>query len=135
MTEEVKCFECGSVDNIHNHHVVPKVRGGTKTIPLCGSCHGLVHGKRLGMEWKRLQSDGIRKAKLEGKYKGRTSIDTIQKFLNKPKNQKIIELLEIGKMYVEIQNEIGCSPNLIRKVKKLSDVPSELWHLKTSEYD
>ncbi len=37
------CFECGATDNLHNHHVVPRSLGGTKTIPLCPKCHGLVH--------------------------------------------------------------------------------------------
>ena len=136
MNEEVKCFECGSVENIHNHHVVPKVRGGTKTIPLCGPCHGLVHGRNFGMEWKRLQSEGIRKAKLEGKYSGRQfhTLETIEKFLNKPKNREIVKLLEMGKRYTDIQNQLRCSPNLVKKVKRLSNVPVELWDKYTSEF-
>jgi hypothetical protein len=43
----VICFECGATDNLHNHHVVPRSLGGTKTIPLCERCHGLVHEKDL----------------------------------------------------------------------------------------
>ena len=42
-----KCFECGSDEKIVHHHVVPKSVGGTKTIPLCEYCHGLVHDKNL----------------------------------------------------------------------------------------
>jgi len=38
-----KCFECGSTDNIHQHHVVPRIKGGNKTVPLCETCHSLVH--------------------------------------------------------------------------------------------
>lgn len=41
------CFECGSKQNIHNHHVVPKSLGGMNTIPLCVICHGKVHDKDL----------------------------------------------------------------------------------------
>ena len=37
------CFECNNPAD-ENHHVVPKSKGGTKTVPLCHSCHGLVHG-------------------------------------------------------------------------------------------
>lgn len=40
----MKCFECSSTDNIHRHHVIPKSLGGKKTIPLCGNCHGKIHG-------------------------------------------------------------------------------------------
>lgn len=36
------CFECGSPAD-HNHHVVPESRGGTKTVPLCESCHSKAH--------------------------------------------------------------------------------------------
>lgn len=37
------CFECG-LPATENHHVVPRSKGGTKTIPLCAECHGKVHG-------------------------------------------------------------------------------------------
>ena len=43
----IKCFECDSEENIHNHHVIPKILGGTKTIPLCALCHGKVHDKDI----------------------------------------------------------------------------------------
>ena len=39
-----KCFECNNPAQV-NHHVVPKVLGGTQTIPLCNECHSKVHGK------------------------------------------------------------------------------------------
>lgn len=29
---------------MHEHHVVPRSRGGTRTLPLCEGCHGKVHG-------------------------------------------------------------------------------------------
>lgn len=38
-----KCFECGNPAT-ENHHVIPKVLGGTKTVPLCTKCHMKVHG-------------------------------------------------------------------------------------------
>lgn len=41
------CFECGSTGVIHDHHVVPQSHGGTKTVPLCEDCHGLVHSKNM----------------------------------------------------------------------------------------
>lgn len=36
------CFECDAPAQ-HEHHVIPKSRGGTRTIPLCVRCHGIVH--------------------------------------------------------------------------------------------
>lgn len=42
-----KCFDCDSVNDIHQHHVVPRSLGGTRTVPLCSRCHGLVHGRDM----------------------------------------------------------------------------------------
>ena len=44
MNREI-CFECDATGDIHQHHVVPKSLGGTRTIPLCVECHGKVHGR------------------------------------------------------------------------------------------
>jgi len=44
-----RCFECDKSEDqieMHDHHVVPKSRGGTKTTPLCYVCHALVHDKK-----------------------------------------------------------------------------------------
>jgi hypothetical protein len=32
---------------MHEHHVVPRSCGGTRTLPLCEACHGKVHGKNM----------------------------------------------------------------------------------------
>lgn len=40
------CFECGS-EATTKHHVVPRSRGGVKTVPLCDECHGKAHGRRM----------------------------------------------------------------------------------------
>ena len=53
------CFECGAPAE-HNHHVVPKVLGGNKTVPLCTKCHGLVHDRNF-TRLKELQKKGIAK--------------------------------------------------------------------------
>lgn len=37
------CFECGAPATCE-HHVIPRSLGGTKTVPLCGSCHSRAHG-------------------------------------------------------------------------------------------
>jgi hypothetical protein len=41
------CFECGRPAE-HAHHVVPRVRGGTRTVQLCAVCHGKVHERDMG---------------------------------------------------------------------------------------
>lgn len=64
----MKCFECPN-DADHNHHVIPKILGGTKTVPLCGSCHGKVH-KLDFTNHSRLIRLGLEKRKKEGKHNG-----------------------------------------------------------------
>ena len=65
------CFECGSCKNIHHHHVVPRSRGGSATVPLCGRCHGKAHGKASG-DWdiSTLTSDALQHKKSNGEYTG-----------------------------------------------------------------
>jgi len=66
---EYTCFECGSEEDIHHHHVVPKSLGGTKTIPLCSRCHSLVHGTDL-TSTSILTKKALNKRILEGKACG-----------------------------------------------------------------
>ena len=58
----MKCFECEATKDLQEHHVVPRSRGGTKTITLCHSCHMKAHGRDgKGMNHSRLVSEGIKK--------------------------------------------------------------------------
>ena len=59
------CFECGDTAS-ENAHIVPKIRGGTKTIPLCGKCHGLAHGMNRSNDIGALTREGINKARQRG---------------------------------------------------------------------
>ena len=120
---EYFCFECGSTDNIEHHHVVPKVLGGTKTVPLCIKCHSLVHQKDF-TKFRELAKKGIQKKIRETGQWGRTkgSKESTEKFLSKEKNQQIKEMLEDGYTYMEIKEEIGCNQSTISKVKKLANI-------------
>jgi hypothetical protein len=71
------CFECDNSENLHNHHVVPRVLGGTRTIRLCELCHGKVH-ERDFTSHKTLQKMGIRKAKNSGIKFGRPKALSLQ---------------------------------------------------------
>ena len=63
-----KCYECGSKEDIQQHHVVAKSRGGTKTLPLCGYCHRVgAHGmKRHSGDHSRLTREGLARKKATG---------------------------------------------------------------------
>jgi hypothetical protein len=65
----MQCFECGTAENLHHHHVVPRSLGGTKTIPLCGLCHGLVHSRDV-MSTGALTSKAMKAKRANGEYTG-----------------------------------------------------------------
>jgi len=74
----VGCFECGFTDGVHEHHVVPKSLGGTKTVPLCESCHGKVHGIDFTNHGE-LTRLGLQAAKARGVVLGnRTNLDSVR---------------------------------------------------------
>jgi uncharacterized protein YerC len=125
------CFECGGTEHIHQHHIIPKSLGGTKTIPLCNDCHGKAHGKTTGVhknpnEWKRLIKLGREKWIANGGKLGRKegTTESIQTFLNKPINQEILHLIKQGYSVRKIVNMIGASSKTIVKVRKTSGISS-----------
>jgi DNA invertase Pin-like site-specific DNA recombinase len=69
---------------------------------------------------KERQREGIAKAKLEAKYRGRMvgTIESMEKFLSKPKAQMIIKDLEYGYSTQEIAYRCRCSFSTIDKVRK-----------------
>ena len=63
--------------------------------------------------------DGILRAKMDGKYKGRHAgaVESIDKFLSKPKVKKIVELLKLNVGIRKISRIVECSPNYVYKVQ------------------
>jgi len=66
------------------------------------------------------QMEGIRIAKLKGKYKGRktNSNEDVLQFLSKPKNKKAVEYLKKGYKGVEVAKITGLNVNTISKIRK-----------------
>ena len=90
---EYTCFECGSTKDIHHHHVVPRILGGTKTIPLCATCHGLAHGINYAKH-SRLTKAGMAKRKEQnlccGKVPYGFSVDENKKLFKNPDEAEIM---------------------------------------------
>jgi hypothetical protein len=59
-----RCFECGSPAE-EQHHVIPQSRGGTRTVPLCPTCHDKTHDLR------RNRTDGVATLVREGQERAR----------------------------------------------------------------
>jgi len=53
-----KCFECETTEDLQEHHVVPRSKGGTKTVALCYQCHRKAHGSDgKGIHFSQLMKD------------------------------------------------------------------------------
>lgn len=63
------CFECDQPGDIHWHHAVPRSAGGTKTVPLCVRCHGLVHS--LSMATSALTKGALDRKRAAGRRTSR----------------------------------------------------------------
>lgn len=62
------CFECGDPAQ-NEHHVVPRSLGGTRTVPLCERCHGLVHDRGM-VGHARLTSVALQSKRAKGEVVG-----------------------------------------------------------------
>ena len=101
------CFECGEPSG-EMHHVIPKSRGGTKTIPLCVECHCKVHGLKNRPEHRRLTIEGLAKAKANGVKLGKVENFTNETRLKgSEKTKSNYEELnkQVTKIIVRLRNE------------------------------
>lgn len=110
MDKVITCFECGSTNDVQHHHVIPRSLGGTKTIPLCLSCHRLSHGitKKPKNSHSELVRIGLENAKRKGKQLGRPEGST-------KSDQDIL------KQYPAIVKQLKAERS-IRETAKLCDV-------------
>lgn len=65
----LKCFEC-NCQATHHHHVIPLSLGGTKTIPLCDTCHPKAHGEHGSWQISELIKKSLAKKKQAGLWSG-----------------------------------------------------------------
>lgn len=113
--ENALCVECGKDRDLHWHHVIPRSRGGTFTVPLCERCHSSVHfdNPEHFVQLSTLIRNGISESKKRAVSEGRTwnggrkplSAETILNVIELHKEKKsireIARMLGIGKTSVE----------------------------------
>lgn len=114
-----KCFECDEPMK-DMHHVVPKSKGGKRTLPLCAKCHGLVHDRNF-LKHRQLHMEGVQRAKAEGKFKGRVkgSTDSDEKILERYK--EIVEVIKENPTlsFRKIVKSTNFSLGTVQKVRKI----------------
>jgi len=97
------CFECGNHAD-HLHHVVPRIKGGIRTIPLCTNCHGKAHGISFGHG--DLTKLGLQRALKLGKRLGRPM---------KRNDAQIANLRTQGLSYRAIAKRLGVSHGAVQR--------------------
>lgn len=113
-----ECFECGAPKE-EMHHIIPKSRGGIKTIPLCLDCHGKAHdisNRRLFIEAAKIgRAKYIKDGGKLGRKEGSTKDD--KKLL--AEHSDIVKYLCQGQSVRTIIKLTGKASGTIQKIKKL----------------
>lgn len=98
-----RCFECDEKAH-HAHHVVPLVRGGKKTIPLCTDCHEKVHDLNFE-DHSRLTKEGIERARAAGVKLGRPKANvcetTMMLLSSKLPIRKVAEIMGVSERTIK----------------------------------
>ena len=136
-----KCFECEATEDLQEHHVIPKSRGGTKTVTLCYECHMKAHGRSgKGLNHKKLTKEALSKAKTRGvklgthnqrvldggKAKGQKNLDRLWPHIQNAQNQGLTSRKQIADYLNEngilsVRGKTwnkGNISSLLRRVKK-----------------
>jgi len=109
-----ECFECGSTVDIHQHHVIPRVLGGSKTIGLCAKCHGLIHGLDFTKHSFLIKMGLSKTDKQLGRPLGK---DLNEKVIERHKD--IIDLLKQKKSIRKIAKITNKGGSTVQRVKKI----------------
>lgn len=144
------CFECGA-DSDADHHVVPRSMGGTRTVPLCGRCHGLVHESRGMTKSRELTKAALAAKKARGERTGsvpygfRLAADGVHLEAD-PAEARAVELATSWRAdghslrkIARMLGEAGCrprggsawNPNTVSKISGGSADNQHKWHLTT----
>ena len=110
------CVICGTNKNLHHHHVIPKVSGGTdhqhNLITLCDNHHEMVHRIRHVDNWFELARMGREKAMARGVRFG------AKRKYNQNQINEIMDRRNRGEGYGTIAKEMGMSRSTVSTIVK-----------------
>jgi len=95
-----RCFECETTEDLQEHHVVPRSKGGTKTVTLCYECHMKAHGRDgKSANHRRLTVEGLERAKARGVKLGnprwKESVEAREAGIQRHANEQALRLKNI----------------------------------------
>mgnify|MGYP001303705599 CR=1 FL=1 len=109
------CVLCGTTENLHHHHVIPKIKGGIdddeNLITVCDKHHHMIHNMRQNVDMYELARIGREKARRSG-----------VKFGRKPAYEHLYK--DITKLYLDwngygtIGRELGISRQGVKCIVK-----------------
>ena len=119
------CFECsGKAD--HEHHVIPRCRGGTRTVPLCIRCHGLAHETMMRLSVLVREGQAKLKAKPKTRDEGEKDAYRLgaQRLAKWARPQvRVLKLRFEGRSVAEIAKQVVLNPKTVRRLLNKAGMP------------
>ncbi len=121
----IPCFECNAKAE-HDHHVIPRCRGGSKTVPLCLRCHGLAHETRMRLSV--LVKEGQAKLKVKPRPRDKHEKDAYQlgaQHLAKwaRPQVRVLKLRFEGRSVAEIAKQVVLNRKTVRRLLNKAGMP------------
>ena len=116
-----QCFECGGLAEVL-HHVVPVSRGGTKTVALCGLCHGKAHHCDRNMTTSALTRVAMQKKRERNEMTGQVPYGW--RLVNGKKLEPIEGEQNVLRMIIELRSK-GWTLRRITERLNFSGIPTK----------
>ena len=97
-----RCLNCDSVGDVQMHHIIPKSRGGDRMIPLCDSCHSVIHGITPNSGGLTVSNSELIKRAWDNRF--------------------LFEYLIIARLFVKGRGDVDHTHAVIRRVYKMNGI-------------
>ena len=117
-----RCFECDAPAD-HQHHVIPRSKGGKRMVWLCSPCHAKVHSKHL-LSTSRLTQQALNEKRKSGERIGTVPYGYVVG--NDGKRLVADERQQAVLQWMRRQRQRGVSLRRICKALDIAGIPTAL---------